>query len=179
VEKLLNSNTNARRGIFICQKRNSLFVKSKIPAYLNINPTRETNFITSYQDVNIHQNDGSASQMGALAYTQGNNVHFAPGQFNPNTQGGQELLGHELTHVVQQRQGKVQPTKQGKGLSVNDNPSLESEADSMGKKAANGQQVDVVGNGSGVQRKSGGKMELKKTKLLIFLSRRVSTVRMI
>ncbi|MEN8906383.1 MAG: hypothetical protein ABF289_10545, partial [Clostridiales bacterium] len=43
-------------------------------------------------------------------------------------------------------------TKQGKGMSVNDNPSLESEADTMGKKAANGQQVDVAGKGSGVQK---------------------------
>jgi hypothetical protein len=64
-------------------------------------------------------------------------------------------LGHELTHVVQQREGRVQPTKQGKGKAVNDNPSLESEADNMGKKAANGQQVDVAGKGSGVQKKGG------------------------
>jgi hypothetical protein len=53
---------------------------------------------------------------------------------------------------VQQREGRVQPTKQGKGKAVNDNPSLESEADSMGKKAANGQQVDVAGKGSGVMK---------------------------
>ncbi len=66
--------------------------------------------------------------MGALAYTQGNNVHFAPGQYNPSSQKGQELLGHELTHVVQQREGRVQPTKQGKGMSVNDSPVLEKEA---------------------------------------------------
>jgi hypothetical protein len=53
---------------------------------------------------------------------------------------------------VQQREGRVQPTKQGKSKAVNDNPSLESEADNMGKKAANGQQVDVAGKGSGVQK---------------------------
>lgn len=117
-------------------------------AHLNmaLQAKMQNSFSTSFQDVNIHQNDSSASQMGALAYTQGDNVHFAPGQFNPNTQGGQELLGHELTHVVQQRQGRVQPTKQGKGMGVNDNPSLESEADTVGKKAANGQNVDVFGN---------------------------------
>jgi hypothetical protein len=119
---------------------------------MSLQAKMQNSFGTSFQNVNIHQNDNSATQMGALAYTQGNNVHFAPGQFNPNTQGGQELLGHELTHVVQQRQGRVQPTKQGKGMSVNDNPSLESEADNMGRKAANGQQVDVAGIGSGVQK---------------------------
>lgn len=62
------------------------------------------------------------------------------------------LGNRELTHVVQQRQNRVQPTKQGKGLSVNDNPSLENEADNMGKKAANGQEVDVAGKGSEVQK---------------------------
>ncbi len=98
----------------------------------------ENSFGTSFSGVNIHQNDNSATEMGALAYTQGDNVHFAPGQYNPASSKGQELLGHELTHVVQQRQGRVQPTKQGKGIAVNDSPSLEQEADVMGKKAAEG-----------------------------------------
>ncbi len=102
----------------------------------------ENSFGTSFGGVNIHQNDESATQMGALAYTQGNNVHFAPGQYNPSSQKGQELLGHELTHVVQQREGRVQPTKQGKGMSVNDSPALEHEADVMGKKAAEGKRGD-------------------------------------
>ncbi len=101
----------------------------------------EGSFGTSFSDVNIHSSDNSATHMGALAYTQGNNVHFAPGQYNPNTSKGQELLGHELTHVVQQRQGRVQPTKQGKGMPVNDNPSLENEADVMGKMAAEGKRI--------------------------------------
>jgi hypothetical protein len=135
-------------------------------AHLNmkLQTKMQNSFGTSFQDVNIHQNDNSASQMGALAYTQGNNVHFAPGQFNPNTQGGQELLGHELTHVVQQRQGRVQPTKQGKGLSINDNPSLENEADTMGKKAANGQQTDVAGKGNGLQKEDDPKYTYGHTK---------------
>ncbi|MBN2817614.1 MAG: DUF4157 domain-containing protein, partial [Bacteroidales bacterium] len=77
----------------------------------------------------------------------------APGQYNPGSQKGQELIGHELTHVVQQREGRVAPTKQGKGLPVNDNPALEKEADEMGAKAAQGKMADVAGNGSGVQRK--------------------------
>jgi hypothetical protein len=74
-------------------------------------------------------------------------------KLNPNTQGGQELLGHELTHVVQQREGRVQPTKQGKGITVNDNPTLENEADVMGKKAVEGGEISVNNTASGVQRK--------------------------
>lgn len=114
----------------------------------------ENSFGTDFSNVNIHTNDQSATQMGALAYTQGNDVHFAPGQYNPDSRKGQALLGHELTHVVQQRQGKVQPTKQGKGISVNNSPTLEKEADEMGIKAAAGLQTsNILGSGSGIQMK--------------------------
>ncbi|MBN2817616.1 MAG: DUF4157 domain-containing protein, partial [Bacteroidales bacterium] len=80
-------------------------------------------------------------------------IHFVLRQYNPSLQKGQELIGHELTHVVQQRQGRVTPTKQGKDLPVNDNPALEKEADEMGAKAAHGKMADVRKKGSGVQRK--------------------------
>lgn len=55
---------------------------------------------------------------------------------DPESTSGQELLGHELTHVQQQRQGKVKPTMQTKGIAVNDDASLEREADIKGSKAA-------------------------------------------
>lgn len=95
-------------------------------------------FQTDFSNVNIHQNSQSATDVGALAYTQGNDVHFAPGQFKPNTSAGQELIGHELTHVVQQREGRVQPTTQAGGMPVNDDKGLENEADVIGRKAAHG-----------------------------------------
>jgi len=88
-----------------------------------------------FSNVNIHTNSQSATDVGALAYTQGNDVHFAPGQYNPESSSGQELIGHELTHVVQQREGRVQPTTQAAGLPVNDDKGLESEADAGGQKA--------------------------------------------
>jgi len=104
----------------------------------------ESSFGTDFSGVNIHQNSGKASNIGALAYTQGSDVHFAPGQYNPGSQKGQELIGHELTHVVQQRQGRVKPTKQGKGMPINDNPSLEKEADEMGAKASSGLKASPI-----------------------------------
>lgn len=88
-----------------------------------------------FSDVNIHVGS-QASDVGALAYAQGNDVHFAQGKFDPHSQSGQELLGHELAHVVQQRQGRVQPTTSVGGLPVNDDPKLEQEADDLGRKAA-------------------------------------------
>ncbi len=89
----------------------------------------EKAFTNDFSDVRVHQNSGKAKEVGALAYTQGANVHFAPGQFKPETPAGRQLLGHELAHVVQQRQGRVRPTSEVAGLLVNDSPELEKEAD--------------------------------------------------
>lgn len=89
-----------------------------------------------FSNVNIHANSSKASDAGALAYAQGNDVHFAPGQFKPDTQSGQELIGHELAHVAQQREGRVQANNSVNGMPVNDETTLESEADSLGAKAA-------------------------------------------
>jgi hypothetical protein len=95
----------------------------------------ESNIGADFSDVNINVNS-KPSSVGALAYTQGNDIHFAPGQYNPETPGGQQLLGHELTHVKQQREGRVAPTMQAKGMPINDDPDLEKEADQLGAKAA-------------------------------------------
>lgn len=91
---------------------------------------------TDFSNVNIHSNSSKATDVGALAYTQGNDIHFAPGQYNPTSSAGQELIGHELAHVVQQREGRVQPTTQIGGMPVNDDKGLESEADRLGRKAS-------------------------------------------
>jgi len=90
-----------------------------------------------FSDVRIHPASSKAPEVGALAYTQGSDIHFAPGQFSPETSGGKGLLGHELTHVVQQREGRVKPTTEVAGMPVNDSPKLEKEADDFGKKTSN------------------------------------------
>ncbi|MFN6947247.1 MAG: DUF4157 domain-containing protein [Cytophagaceae bacterium] len=124
---------------------------TKMPEH--VQAKMESSFGTDFSNVNIHTGE-QASSVGALAYAQGNDIHFAPGRYNPETQSGQELLGHELTHVVQQRQGRVQTTTQAKGLAVNDDPALEHEADVMGKKAAEGKEVSVKGIGYGIQKQN-------------------------
>ncbi|KEO83289.1 DUF4157 domain-containing protein [Tumebacillus flagellatus] len=106
---------------------------SKMPE--NVQAKMEKAFNTDFSDVNIHVGS-QASDVGALAYAQGSDIHFAQGKFDPQSQSGQELLGHELAHVVQQRQGRVQPTTEVGGLPVNDDVSLEREADQLGRAAA-------------------------------------------
>jgi hypothetical protein len=103
-----------------------------------------------FSNVNITTNSSKATDMGALAYAQGNDVHFAPGQYNPGSQKGQELIGHELAHVKQQREGRVQANTSTNGQPVNNDKSLEKEADDMGRMAASGKST----GGSPVQQKS-------------------------
>ena len=90
----------------------------------------------NFGNVKINANSAKASEMGALAYTQGEEIHFAPGQFQPGSHEGQTLIGHELAHVVQQREGRVQATGSEKGMAVNTDHGLEAEADQLGAKAA-------------------------------------------
>jgi len=98
----------------------------------------EASLGADFSPVRIHEGP-QAEAIGALAYTQGTDIHFAPGQYQPSSQRGQELLGHELTHVVQQSQGRVGATTQAKAVNINNDASLEREADEMGARAARGE----------------------------------------
>lgn len=94
----------------------------------------ETAFRADFSDVRVHIGQ-EASSLGAIAYTWGTNIHFAPGQYNPHTLQGQKLLGHELWHVLQQKSGRVK-NPFGGGVAVVQDHALEAEADRMGIKAA-------------------------------------------
>ncbi|MDQ6905445.1 MAG: DUF4157 domain-containing protein [Chloroflexota bacterium] len=78
-------------------------------------------------DVRVHYNSAKPAEVQASAYAQGTEIHVGPGQ--------ERHLPHEAWHVVQQRQGRVAPTVQVNGVSVNDDASLEREADAMGSSA--------------------------------------------
>ena len=94
----------------------------------------EAVFDADFSDVRVHVGP-QAQQIGAIAFTLGSNLYFAPGQYNPNSQHGQRLIGHKLTHVVQQRAGRVR-NPFGSGVAVVQDPGLEVEADRMGLRAA-------------------------------------------
>ncbi len=102
-----------------------------------VNNKMESAFNADFSNVKVHKDSQKSKDIGAYAFTQGNEVHFAPGQFKPYSIDGQELIGHELSHVVQQSEQKVEPTKEVSGVGINDNKNLEKEADAKGKKAAN------------------------------------------
>ncbi|MBA2943021.1 DUF4157 domain-containing protein [Paenibacillus sp. CGMCC 1.16610] len=69
----------------------------------------ESAFNADFSNVNIHNNPQSSkmnASLGAEAFATGNDIFFREGRYNPDSREGQELLGHELTHVIQQRGGK-------------------------------------------------------------------------
>ncbi|APR88469.1 hypothetical protein A7982_13818 [Minicystis rosea] len=100
----------------------------------------EAAFGADFSSVRVYPRSSHAAALGALAYTQGEHVHFAPGQFRPESSAGQALLGHELVHVVQQRAGRVAATRQLKpAVWINDSSHLEREADTLGRRAARGE----------------------------------------
>ena len=83
----------------------------------------------SMDDVKVHFNSDKPAQLNAHAYAQGSEIHLGSGQ--------EKHLPHEAWHVVQQKQGRVKPTKQFKtGVNINDDTGLEKEADVMGAKAS-------------------------------------------
>jgi Domain of unknown function (DUF4157)/OmpA family len=65
----------------------------------------EPRFCYDFSNVKVHTDSvaaKSAQSINALAYTSGNNIVFNSGEYSPNTDSGKRLLGHELTHVIQQ-----------------------------------------------------------------------------
>jgi len=91
-------------------------------------------FGTRLHDVRIHTGPHVAA-LGAQAFTQGNDIHFAPGEYNPATAQGQQLIARQLTHVVQQRSGRAR-NPFGSGVAVVSDSRLDNEAERVGQLAA-------------------------------------------
>ena len=68
----------------------------------------EPRFGADFEDVRIHDGPAaaaSATAVNAQAYTLGKSIVFNQGRYQPETPSGQHLIAHELTHVLQQRNG--------------------------------------------------------------------------
>lgn len=85
----------------------------------------EAGFGADFSGVNIHT-DTEAVQMnrelGAQAFTHGNDIYFNKGKYNPGSTDGKHLLAHELTHTIQQT-GMIPNTLQ---RTIGDNRDLQS-----------------------------------------------------
>jgi hypothetical protein len=93
-------------------------------------------FGADFSGVQVHNTQESATlnrDLNAQAFTTGSDIFFGEGQYQPQSSGGQELIAHELTHVVQQGSGSVGSSG---GMKVNaPGDSFEQEADASAKAA--------------------------------------------
>ncbi len=110
-----------------------------------------------FSGVRVHNNaesDALNQQVGAKAFTTGQDIFFKQGEYNPGSGSGKELIAHELTHVVQQSSGKVGGS--GGGMTVRPaGDAFEQEADAMAKQA-----VSPVGES--VQRQEEEEVQAKR-----------------
>lgn len=90
----------------------------------------------SLDDVRVHYNSDKPRRIGALAYTQGTQVHIGPGQ--------QRYLTHELGHVVQQKAGFVRANASVHGMPLNCDPQLERAASHTPTHHANTRTSQVI-----------------------------------
>jgi hypothetical protein len=90
-----------------------------------------------FSGVRVHTDaeaDALNQQLTARAFTTGRDIFFRQGEYNPGADSGRELISHELTHVVQQRTGRVGAESSGMAVRpVGD--AFEQEADEMGSEA--------------------------------------------
>jgi hypothetical protein len=118
-------------------------------------------FGADFSDVQIHHGDGVAESMGAEAATQGDDVHVAAHR-DPEDK---RLLGHELAHVVQQREGRVDGP-QGKDDGLVADAGLEAEADRAGDAIASGQPVpEELRSHGGAQHAAAAPLQLNRDPL--------------
>lgn len=100
----------------------------------------EGRFDHDFSEVRIHRGPeaaASARAVDALAYTSGHHIVFALGHYCPGTAAGRRILAHELSHVIQQRQGPVDGSPVSGGLRMS-HPTdrFEQEAESMAERGS-------------------------------------------
>lgn len=73
-----------------------------------VRQSMEHEFGADFRDVEVHadaQADRLSRALDARAFTTGRDIFFKKGEYQPENRDGQELIAHELTHVVQQDGG--------------------------------------------------------------------------
>jgi hypothetical protein len=102
----------------------------------------ERAFDTDLSSVRVEHRPEVAA-IGARAYTRGERISVAPSQ-RLDTAAGQELLTHEVAHVVQQRQGRVRPQVQFGAVGFNLDAGLETEADTVARRVSSGRPAGMA-----------------------------------
>lgn len=76
------------------------------PLDYDVRSFMESRFHYDFSHIRVHTDAKaaqSAKRLGALSYTNGQEIVFSAAQYRPSTLAGQELLAHELAHVIQSK----------------------------------------------------------------------------
>ncbi len=117
------------------------------PLSAELQEQMESRFGQDFSDVRVFTDAHAATaarNANARAFTSGKRIYFAQGEYQPDTGQGRELIAHELTHVVQQRDG----TATAAGIGAFDDP-LEHEADRAAKEVVRGERPAIALKGGG------------------------------
>ncbi len=109
-------------------------------------------------DVRVHHNSPLPLRILASAFTAGSDIHLSPG--------GEQDLDHEVSHVIQQRLGRVSPTTSLGDLPVNADRRLEHEADAMGA-SLHGGAGPGIGTGTATPTPAQGAMPVLQGRWLV------------
>lgn len=94
-----------------------------------------------FSGVEIYADSEFANSLNAQAFTYDNKISFAPGRYNPYSKDGLKLIGHELTHVLQQR--KLPSSNANNGERNQNVATAEKKANHTGKAVANGNKTNL------------------------------------
>jgi hypothetical protein len=100
----------------------------------------ESAFGVNFSRVRLHTGnrvESLSDDFNARAFTVGEHVAFAQGEYQPGTVAGQALLAHELAHVVQQSGAEQTAARKARGPSE-DEKTLEADADASAVNAMTG-----------------------------------------
>jgi Domain of unknown function (DUF4157)/Calpain family cysteine protease len=102
------------------------------PLTESIRTPMEQAFGADFSGVRVHtdeQSDRLNRSVGARAFTTGQDIFFRQGEYSPSSLGGEELIAHELTHVVQQNGSIIFnefPISRKRDISLNRSPAQKS-----------------------------------------------------
>jgi hypothetical protein len=121
------------------------------PLPKDVRTDMEAHLGADLSDVRVHSGGAaaeSAKAVQARAYTVGNDVVFGSGAYEPSSEQGRHTLAHELTHVVQQREGPVDSTPVGGGIAVSHpDDRFEREAEASAAALGHGDHADAASAG--------------------------------
>jgi hypothetical protein len=107
-EEMLQTKSDGKDGFagpeIVQQIKNSNGKGNPLPQHTN--QFMSNAFDSDFRGVKIHSDHGAMKlneQLGARAFTYGNDIYFNKGEYNPESSKGKNLLAHELTHTVQQK----------------------------------------------------------------------------